>query len=174
MNKENCFQLGTIAKLHGFKGEVSLFLDVSDYSKYADLDHFFLEMNGSLVPYFIELIKPKNKGFMVVKLEGIDNEEAARLILKKNVYLPDTFLDDLDEKSFYDHEIVGFTVIDSQKGEVGVVKEVIDLKSNPLLSVNFKDKEILIPIFKDLVQKIDRNERTLYIQAPEGLLDIYI
>ena len=173
MNKKNCFQLGTIAKLHGYKGEVSLFMDVSDYSKYLDLEHIFIDMNGALVPFFIDSLKPKNKGFIVLKLEGIDSEEEARTLLKKPVFLPDSYLDHLDEKTFYDHEIIDFLVVDSKIGEIGKVKEVIDLKANPLLSVLQNKKEILIPIFNGLVEKVDRDKNILFINTPEGLLEIY-
>ena len=173
MNKENCFQLGTIAKLHGYKGEVSLFMDVSDLSKYEDLDHIFIEINASLTPFFIERKKFKNKGFVALKLEGIDDEASAKKLLKKAVFLPDTFLECLDDQSFYDYEIIGYKVEDTKHGNIGVVKEVIDNASNPLLSIQLDDKELLIPIFDGLVQKVDRQEKVLTITSPEGLIELY-
>ena len=88
--------------------------------------------------------------------------------------MPDEILSDLDEGSFYDHEISGFKVIDQEKGEIGEIDTVIDLTSNPLLRIEFNEKEILIPIFEGLVLKVDRENKILYISAPEGLIDLYI
>ena len=174
MNKQDCFYLGKIAKLHGYKGEVSLFLDVTNPEDYSRLDALFIEMDGVLIHFFIETLKMKNKGFVAVKLQGVESENDAKKLLKKSVYLPDEILSDLDEGSFYDHEISGFKVIDQEKGEIGEIDTVIDLTSNPLLRIEFNEKEILIPIFEGLVQKVDRENKILYISAPEGLIDLYI
>jgi len=174
MQKQDCFYLGIIAKLHGFKGEVSLFLDVSNPSEYATLDAVFIEIDGSLIPFFVQHIKMKTKGFVAVKFEGIDSEKDAQRILKKQVYLPEAFLQELDQTSFYDHEIIGYTVIDEAHGNVGVVKNVIDMAANPLLQLDKEGREVLIPIFDGLVQKVQRKKKELHIKAPEGLIDLYL
>ncbi|MFM6935709.1 MAG: ribosome maturation factor RimM [Flavobacteriales bacterium] len=174
MQKQECFYLGIIAKLHGFKGEVSLFLDVSNPSEYATLDAVFIEIDGSLIPFFVQHIKMKTKGFVAVKFEGIDSEKDAQRILKKQVYLPEAFLQELDQTSFYDHEIIGYTVIDEIHGNVGVVENVIDMAANPLLQLDKEGKEVLIPIFDGLVQKVQRKKKELHIKAPEGLIDLYL
>ena len=69
MQHSDCFQLGYIAKLHGYKGEVSLFLDVTNPEDYKTLDAFFIDINGQLTPFFVQSFQLKNKGFASVKLE---------------------------------------------------------------------------------------------------------
>lgn len=174
MQQSDCFQLGYIAKLHGFKGEVSLFLDVTNPEDYASLDAFFIEINGHLTPFFVESFQLKNKGFAAVKLEGVNTENDAKVLLRKSCYLPLSVLPELDDKHFYDHEVVGFTVIDSASGNIGRLEQVIDLSVNPLLQIIKDEKEILVPFVEGLVQRVDRNEKTLYITAPEGLIDMYL
>lgn len=174
MQQSDCFQLGYIAKLHGYKGEVSLFLDVTNPEDYASLDAFFIEINGQLTPFFVQSFQLKNKGFAAVKLEGVDSENDAKVILRKSCYLPLSLLPELDDKHFYDHEILGFTVVDGLKGSIGLVEQVIDLSVNPLLQIMNGDKEVLIPFVDGLVEKVDRPNKTLYINAPEGLIDMYL
>ena len=174
MQKKDCFYLGIIAKLHGFKGEVSLFLDVSNPAEYATLDAVFVEIDGGLVPFFVQNIKIKTKGFVAVKFQGVDSEHDAQRILKKPVYLPEAFLKELDQTSFYDHEIIGYTVIDEVHGDVGIVENVIDMAANPLLQLNKNGVEVLLPIFDGLVQKVQRKKKELYVKAPEGLIDLYL
>ena len=116
MDKADCFHLGYIAKLHGFKGEVSLFLDVTNPEDYTSLDALFIDINNHLTPFFVEDIKLKNKGFAQLRLEGVSSEEDARRILRKNVYLPAEILPELEGTNFYDHEIMGFKVIDKNYG----------------------------------------------------------
>lgn len=174
MQQSDCFQLGYIAKLHGFKGEVSLFLDVTNPEDYASLDALFIEINGQLTPFFIESLQLKNKGFAAVRLEGVRTENDARLLLRKNCYLPLAVLPQLDDKHFYDHEVIGFTVIDQQYGEVGILEQVIDLSVNPLLQIMNGEKEVLIPFVEGLTERVDRTEKKLYINAPEGLIGMYL
>jgi len=174
MKQEETFLLGSIAKLHGYKGEVSLFMDVTNPQDYAEMSFVFLDINGTLTPFFIEHIKFKNKGMAAVKFQGIDTEDDAKKLIKKKAFLPIEQLQELDEERFYDHEVIGFKVVDKVKGSIGVVDQVIDLPSNPLLRILLEEKEILVPIFDGLVQKVDRKSNTLHISAPEGLIDLYI
>jgi ribosomal 30S subunit maturation factor RimM len=95
-------------------------------------------------------------------------------LLKKAIYLPLEQLRELDDVSFYDHEVLGYEVIDSIKGSIGKVINVIDIASNPLMQTEINGKEVLLPIFDGLVKKVDRKKMTLYIEAPEGLIDLYL
>lgn len=95
-------------------------------------------------------------------------------LLKKSIYLPEEELADLDDNQFYDHEISGYQVVDTIKGDIGIVDTVIDLVSNPLLRVELDKKEILIPIFEGLIRKVDREKKVLHIEATEGLIDLYL
>jgi 16S rRNA processing protein RimM len=174
MDKADCFHLGYVAKLHGFKGEVSLFLDVSNPEDYADLEMVFIEINNQLTPFFIESFKLKNKGFAAVKFEGVDSETDARFLQRKSLYLPAEILPELTGTSFYDHEIVGFTVIDTNFGEVGVVDEVLAYQVNPLLSIMNGKIEVLVPLIDGLVKEVNRENKTITITAPEGLIEMYL
>lgn len=174
MNKADCFHLGYVAKLHGFKGEVSLFLDVTNPQDYDGLDAVFIDINNQLTPFFIDQFKLKNKGFAAVKFEGVDTEQQAKIILRKSIYLPAEILPELKGTNFYDHEVEGFTVIDTSFGEVGILDTVLDYAVNPLLSVKNGDKEVLIPLFEGLVQAIDRKKKTMTVSAPAGLIEMYL
>ena len=174
MNKADCFHLGYVAKLHGFKGEVSLFLDVTNHDDYETLDAVFIEINGQLSPFFIESFKLKNKGFAAVKFEGVNSENDARILLRKNLFLPAQILPKLSGKNFYDHEVVGFTVVDESYGEVGKIESVIDLQVNPLLQIMNGTKEVLIPLVEGVVQNVDRKKKVMTVKAPAGLIELYL
>jgi len=163
MNKADCFHLGYVAKLHGFKGEVSLFLDVTNPDDYETLDAVFIEINGQLSPFFIDAFKLKNKGFAAVKFEGVNSESDARILLRKNLFLPAQILPKLSGKNFYDHEVVGFTVVDENYGEVGKIESVIDLQVNPLLQIMNGTKEVLVPLVEGVVQSVDRKKKIMSI-----------
>ena len=174
MDLKDSIYIGQIAKLHGYKGGVSLFLDVTHPEDYMDMESFFIEIDGILTPFFVESFKLKNKGFAAVKFQGIDTEQEAKSLLKKKVFIPETELRELDESNFYDHEVIGYEVEDVVKGKIGKVTAIADLKQNPLLVIEFKDKEILLPIFEGLILKVDRKLKRLKVKAPDGLIDLYL
>jgi 16S rRNA processing protein RimM len=174
MNKADCFHLGHVAKLHGFKGEVSLFLDVTTPSDYAKIESIYIDINDQLTPFFIESFILKNHPFALVKFEGVNNETDAKIIDHKDLYLPATFLKQLSGTNFYDHEVVGFKCIDINYGEVGIIEGVIDLSINPLLQIKNGEKEVLVPLIKNLVIKVDRENKELHISAPTGLIELYL
>lgn len=174
MNKADCFHLGYVAKLHGFKGEVSLFFDVTNPEDYTSLDALFIEINGQLTPFFIESLKLKNKGFAAVKIEGVDTENDARLLLRKNIYLPASILPELKGTNFYDHEIIGFQVEDSEHGNIGKVIQVIDLAANPLIQIEKDGTELLLPLQDGIILEVDRKKQLLKVAAPPGLVELYL
>jgi len=173
MKKEDCFYLGRVAKTHGLKGEVTLKLDVDDPSAYLEMKHFFLEINKVLTPYFVEHAK-MNGDKLFVKVKDIDSIEMAQNLVGKMAYLPLEMLPKLSGKQFYFHEIVGFTVIDTEKGELGPVTEVLEYPTQAILQIMKGKKEILVPILDQVIQNVDRNKKTLTITAPEGLIDMYL
>ena len=174
MDLKDSIYIGQIAKLHGYKGGVSLFLDVTHPEEYMEMESFFVEIDGILTPFFVESFKLKNKGFAAVKFQGVDSEQEARSLLKKKVFIPESELKELDESNFYDHEVIGYEVEDVVKGGIGKVTAIADLKQNPLFVIEFKDKEILLPIFDGFIVKVDRKLKRLIVKAPDGLIDLYL
>lgn len=173
MTKEECFYLGRVAKTHGIKGEITLKLDVDDPSAYRDMKYFLLEINKVLTPFFVEKIVCSGDKFFVT-IQDIKTVEAASALTGKEVYLPLEMLPKLSGKQFYYHEVKGFVVVDEEKGELGPIAEVLEYPTQAILQV-FKDKkEILIPILDQVIQKVDRKAKKLYIKAPEGLIEMYL
>ena len=173
MTKEDCFYLGRVAKTHGIKGEVTIKLDVDDPSAYRDMKFFLLEINKVLTPFFVEKVVCRGDKFFVT-IQDIKTVEAASTLTGKEVYLPLEMLPKLTGKQFYYHEIKGFTLVDDEKGELGPIADVIEYPTQAILQV-FKDKkEILIPILDEVIQKVDRKAKKLFIKAPEGLIEMYL
>ena len=172
MEIKDCFQLGKITKPFGYKGEVVFFLDVDEPMDYAEMDSVFIEIGGKLLPYFIESINIKgNKA--VVRFEDLSAEESTKLI-GKNLFLPLSILPKLTGKKFYFHEIINFAVVGAKKGNIGNIASVIDYPAQPLFQIMNGTTEILIPILDQIIDKVDRENKTIYIVAPEGLIDIYL
>jgi 16S rRNA processing protein RimM len=174
MRKEDCFYVGTIVNKFSFKGELLVKLDTDQPELFTEMESVFIQLGKNLVPFFVERASLHKSQLLRVKLEDIDDEAGADSLMKRELFLPLSFLPPLEGKNFYFHEITGFTVIDSLKGEVGKIKGVNDTTPQPLLEIEFAGKEILVPLDDEFIDQIDRVEQKFYIIAPEGLIDLYL
>ncbi len=166
--------LGRLSRLHGFKGEMVLQLDVDNPASYKKLESVYVELHHELVPFFFTAFRLTPKGYAIVKLKSIDSEAQALGLKGCPVYLPLEKLPKLKGKHFYFHEIIDFTVEDRQKGTVGIVTDVYEVGGNVLLQVMREEKEILLPLHDEVLLSIDREARVLNVEAPEGLIDLYL
>lgn len=172
ISHKNCFNLGHIAKSKGFKGEVSLFLDVDDPENYRNLDRILIDLNGVLTPFFIEAMRLKENGYADIKLEGVETKDDSVRIAGKQVYLPITDLPTLSDDEYYLHDLEGMEVSDETLGTLGKVIKVLDYSNNPLLEVNDGKTEVLIPINELFVKKVDKAKKLISVDLPEGLVDV--
>lgn len=170
---EDYYYLGKIIKPHGFDGKVNTYLDTDQPDFYAGMEMVYINMNGSLIPYFVEQVNLKNNK-ATIKFQDVDNIEQAFLLIQKEMFLPLNTLPELSGNKFYFHEVVGFKIKDHVYGDLGVVKTVLEYPNQSVFQVMHKDKEVLIPISDEVIKKVDRSKKEITVAAPEGLIDIYL
>ncbi|MGG7034074.1 MAG: ribosome maturation factor RimM [Flavobacterium sp.] len=174
MRKDDCFYLGKIAKKFSFKGEVLVYLDTDEPELYENLESVFVERNKHLVPFFIESSSLHKNDFLRVRFEDIETEEQADSIIGSELYLPLSMLPKLTGNKFYFHEVIGFTIEDKRFGAVGVIQSINDSTAQPLFEVLNGTTEILIPMIDHFLVKIDRENKKVTMDLPEGLIEMYL
>jgi 16S rRNA processing protein RimM len=174
IKKEDLHLLGFFSKLHGYKGELTASFDTVDQEDYTDLENLYVESKGVIVPYFIESIEHKTNTSIKVKLEGIDTEAAAKVLVKCAIYIDKDLVSESDEEQQELRSLEGYHMIDMTHGPIGVLDRIEDNKLNPLMIIQYEDKEILLPMHPDFIEKIDHKKKTVHILAPEGLIDFYL
>ncbi|WP_055434786.1 ribosome maturation factor RimM [Lacinutrix algicola] len=174
MTKEECFFLGKIVKKYSFKGELLIKLDTDEPNLYDDLDAIFIDLRGNLIPFFIERSQLHKSELLRVKFEDVDAEADADALMKCECYLPLTFLPELEDNKFYFHEIIGYKVEDKNFGDVGVIKGVNDSTSQSLFEIDRDGIEILIPMNDEFIEKVDKVNKIIFVDTPEGLIDLYL
>ncbi len=172
MRVEDCYQLGNITKPHGLHGEVQVFLDVDIPEAYQNLESVFVLNGQKLVPFFIDTISIQPTK-VIVKFEDVDSRESAEEICGKALYLPLSFLPELDEDQYYYHEIIGFNIIEASE-TLGEVENIYNFPNQDLIATTVQNNEVLIPIQDDIVTKVDKHKKEIYVQLPDGLLDVYL
>ncbi|USD23842.1 ribosome maturation factor RimM [Flagellimonas marinaquae] len=174
MRKEDCFYLGKVVSKYSFRGEVLVKLDTDEPDIYENMESVLVSLGNNLVPFFIDRCRLHKSNLLRIDFEEVKDEPTADKLIGSELYLPLTMLPPLTGNKFYYHEVIGFTVKDELHGDIGIVESVNDSASQDLFEVKKGDKELLIPVSDDIITKIDRENKTIHVKTPEGLVDLYL
>lgn len=172
MEKKDCFYLGKIVKKYSFKGELIIKLDTDQPEIYENLDAVFVDLGNRFIPFFVEESLLQKGNQLRVRFEDVNTEEDADTMLKCDVYLPMNLLPKLSGNKFYFHEVLNFTLEDVNFGKVGTITSINDSTAQPLFVVDRDGVDILIPMIDDFIKKIDRENKTVLVDTPEGLIEM--
>ena len=168
IKKEEVYKIGRIGKAHGVKGEVSFNFDDDVFDR-VEAEYLILEVDGILVPFFMEEYRFRSDSTALVKFEDIDTQERARELTNCDVYFPRDLADDEEEVLTYSF-LVGFDIIDAKSGnKIGSITSVDDTTINILFEL---EDGRLIPASEDLIIAVDQQARSLTMHIPAGLLEL--
>jgi len=166
------FKIGKLAASTGLKGELVLLHNLGKKTTLKGLEAIFLEeKKESFIPYFIQASKSRNENETVIKLDGIDIVEAARKLTPKEVWITEEDFKRFAAKSS-PIALLGFSIINNDEN-LGEILEVIEQPHQVLCSILLNGKEALIPIHEESLEKVDTKNRKVYVNLPDGLLEIY-
>jgi 16S rRNA processing protein RimM len=112
--------------------------------------------------------------FLRIRFEDVNTEQEVDALLGNDLYLPLKMLPKLTGNKFYFHEVIGFEVEDKRLGIVGKIQSINDSTAQPLFEVLKDEIEILIPMIDHFLVKIDRENKKVIMDLPEGLIEIYL
>lgn len=167
------FFLGKITKRFGLAGELMLFIDSDEPGKYHHMESVYFNLEGELIPFFVENIKVKNPNQIIVKFADITNDNADDYV-GVELYQPVSMLPSLTGNKFYYHEVIGFKVKDVHSGYLGTIAEILDYPAQAIIKIHQGDKEILLPVVDPYIINVNRKEGVMEVDAPEGLVDLYL
>lgn len=174
MKKADCKLLGTLSKPHGYKGHMVLIADSSLPENFEDWESVFVEIDGLLIPFLFEEINHSHTDSAIIGFQDYENIDLIAELLHCKVYAP---LDKFPKKKrhvFELSDLEGYLVTDSKYGDIGIVHEILDYNQNILLRILKDKKEILIPAQESIIENIDSRKKIIFINAPEGLIDMYL
>lgn len=168
---EDVYKIGIINKPHGIHGEM-LFTFEDDVFDRVDADYLVCDMDGILVPFFIESYRFKSDTAALLKFEDIDTAEQARKFTNTVVYFPKEHADELDPEELGWNYFIGFKIYDANHHELGTITEVENSTINTLFIIEREGKEVYIPAQEDFICEMDTQKRTIIMDLPEGLLEL--
>ena len=172
MQKKDCFLVGTIFKLHGYKGDVNIYNDNDILFDFNTIKYFFIEQNNTLVPFFIINARHTKPNVVLVKFEDVNSEAAANKIYKQKVYLPKDWLPKKNENESTEQKLIGYRVIDTNLGDLGEITYINSQTAQQLIYVSKDGKEFCFPMHEQFVKRIDIKEEIMEVEIPEEFLSL--
>jgi len=171
--KNNCEKIGFFRKTHGVRGELVLEFENQFEESIAGADRFFVELEGLLVPFFLEDdgFRFKTANTAIVKLMWVDTEKYARRMVGAAVYLFGDEITDEDEETIHSF-LKDYWVEDKKLGRIGKIRHVDDYSGNIVLTVDYQNNEVLIPFNEDFLISTDEEQKIVLLNLPDGLTNL--
>ncbi len=155
--------IGKITSTHGIKGELRIISDFPFKEK------VFIPNNTLIInnqEYIIRTYR-KHKKYDMVTLNNYNNINEVLFLLKQKVYFKKNDLK-LSDNEVLDEELIYYEVL-TNDGKKGIIKEIfLASETNKILRIQL-DKEYLIPMNSPMLEKIDKNNKTIIIKLIDGM-----
>jgi len=168
IKQEEVYKIGRLGKTHGVKGEISFQYDDDVFDR-VDADYLILEIDGILVPFFMEEYRFRNDTVCLIKFCDVDTQQRASELTGCDVFFLRALADDAEERPSL-ASLVGFEIIEANtQKSLGHITGIDDQTANVLFEL---ENGHLIPANDDLVTDFNMSQKKITMNIPEGLLDL--
>jgi len=170
--QRNFLAIGKIGRCIGIKGQVKIFPMTPDVQRFEALEKIFVgDVESEIEEYDISSFEFRPNG-LVISFTAISDRTQAERLVGKFLFIEEGKKISLAAREWFIDDIVGCEVILLSGEKVGTVKDIMKLPAQDIWIVNDKyEKEILIPASKGIIQEVNIQTKTIFINPPNGLLD---
>lgn len=165
--------IGKIVVQHGVDGAIILQHVLGRKADFKGVKALFIEeKKGSYIPYFITASSAKKADESLLQLEGISSREQATRFVRKQVWVQEEDFNFLVARDA-PIALIHYDVVEGDK-ILGQVTEVVEQPHQVICIIHIDEKEVMIPLNDSTLEKIDRNKKTIHVNLPDGLIDLYL
>jgi 16S rRNA processing protein RimM len=166
------FLIGKALRSHGTGGELRILVDQQLKSYIRKSTYLFFDLDGSKVPYQITDVDDGNH--FVITLRNIINKKDSDVLSNNQFYIP---LESVKPRHQHSPKnIMGkwdeYRILDTQHQVFYDILRVEEFPQQLMAIINIHSKEILIPLSDQLMSSIDKENKIINMEIPEGLLDL--
>ena len=166
--------VGRVGRPHGLRGEVTVEVRTDDPDQRFAPGSSLATVPADRGPLTITGSR-WHSGRLLVQFDGYADRDAADTIRDTLLAIDSDELGPLDDpEDFYDHDLIGLTVVTVAGEQVGAVADVLHHGQDLLVIDGAGPRsgaQILIPFVAALVPQVDVAGGRLVIDPPPGLID---
>ena len=164
-------RIGKILNAHGVRGELKVEPLTDNPERYKILEQVYLEdRKKNYTLYDVEFVR-FHKGNVLVKLAGIDDMDAAKLVKNQHLAINKSDRMPLEEGAYYIDDLIGLQVFEDDR-PIGVLKDVLQPGANDVYVLDSTIyPDLYIPALKSVVLSVDLENKRMDVKLPKGLVD---
>ncbi len=171
MTRDEYRLLGSVIKTKGISGEVVIRTKITTIGISEDQKYVMIKIDGLLVPFFIDSWQNLSNNEIILKFRDINKKEKAERLKDREIWLPRNELKNALMKPA-DDDLSGYKVIDVSDGFIGRTTGILEIPGNDLLRVEYREREILLPIHESIILEINPDKKLIRVDLPDGFLQI--
>ena len=162
MEKQRYIDAGKIVNTHGVQGEVKLEVWLDSPRLLKSCGRVYLGGQEKKL-----LSAREHKGFLIAKLEGVEDVNAAMALKGRTVQI-DRQDAPLPRGSYFLQDILGAAVVDESGTEIGRLSDVLELPGHRVYVVT-GEREHLIPAVPEFIRNTDTENGVITVHLIEGM-----
>ena len=161
-----------IIKAQGNRGEVAADLLTDFPERFAHLHQVVLEKADHEQLVLVVESFWLHKKRVILKFHGVSSIDQAKKLAGYEVTVPGSERVSLPANTYYQHDLIGCTLVSETGKEYGEVIEVVLYGPNYLLKIRGITKEFLVPFAEKYLIEINLEQKLLRCDLPEGLEEL--
>jgi len=171
LSSPNYTEVAYFLKTFGLKGELKVAFGDNNKIDLQDQEVIFVREKGQHIPYFVEHYSD-NDGTIIMKLEDINSLEQAKSLCKQKIYLDIKEVEASKSHNQDPNTLVGFKVHNEDQ-LIGVIDRLESFPQQVMAFVAVASgDEIMIPLNDEFIKDIDEDAAAIFLELPEGLLEL--
>ena len=162
ITNEQVISIGRLTRTHGKRGELQCLMS-NEYWDNADATFLILKLDNILVPFRVLDWRGKGSDSLIFQLDHIEDEQQAQRLVGTEAFMLLSDMNQEDEVMPTWQSLLGYRVVDTDQGDLGIVNQVDETTINTLITLN---DGRLIPIHEDFIIDINSEDKQLTICLP--------
>lgn len=155
--------MGRVVAPYGVLGWLKIHPDTEEFDGLLDYKTWWIGKDNDWRELKVESAKVHND-VLVVKLQGIDDRDAAFACKGKQIAIPRTLLPKLDDDEYYWSDLIGLNVKNLQDVDFGKIIDVFATGANDVVATKSEDGiERLIPYIDSAILAVDLDAKTMLV-----------
>jgi 16S rRNA processing protein RimM len=169
MLTDNLVNIGKLTRVHGVEGKAIVVFESWALKQLQKTEWVFLNINRLPVPFFISSLEILSPTSAIIGLDGLDSIERIRPYINQEVLIAW----EGKRKPVALKSVAGYEIVHNDNDRIGQVIEVADFNGNVVARVKNSKGELWIPLNETTLQQINHSKKIIFVNLPDGLLDLY-
>jgi len=171
------FEIGTIVKPQGIRGELRVFPTTDDPARFSLLigEEVILRNSKNVETSYKLLQARPHKGLVIIKLDGVNDRNMAETLVRNIIIIPDEKAIPLEDGEYFVRDLIGLDVVTETGEHVGKLSKVLNTNANDVYVIDPAEGDsFMIPAIKNVVLNVSLQDKTMVVRLMDGLRELKI